>query len=619
MDNHWPRTEISFKNPVLIKTLLQTPSPKPEDKQTFVDAYLLGIAKSLGKSIHGLEDIEDQMNIFFSSSLKEQRSEILEILEYNSEVYQQQIESLVDVYSKGDIEDIQNIIETGGWVDSIMIKRNHVMANSIDSLMQTQTMFAAVGCAHLPGKNGIIDLLEKSGYSVSRVKSSFTGIAEQFKVDPSEWTWVENRNDSLGYKISAPGEMFDVNLLDGVDMKMYYDISSELGYGIFIFDTRGESDDDGPGDKLATVISNYEKSGGLKSNKKIRQGDYEGAEVVIIRGKTEMLVRFFEVNEIVYGLFVSQEKIDVESSEADFFFNTFEPFKPLPKKQVVKERYFVDEVGAFQVKFPAKPRKITQQSPYTTEEGGTQEIPVTMYLSSDLSTFSNYIVGYNDYPVGYYLERPNYIYQDWMSQMEEQGGKILGPMDTVQVGDYEGRSIKIELQGFILETWIIPRGNRVYKLIYQYQGDPNESNEFHNSFSFIPFQESELQTNKPDGKSFEFSQFPELDTQVLPAEGYLGESTVYSMLDPKSGVAYIFQHASINPYFRINEIDAFYTELMDALLSWNDSIKSYKDVIVDQSSGRDLIITNKLENTEYRVRFLAGRNRVILRLGVWWP
>ena len=43
----------------------------------------------------------------------------------------------------------------------MLYDRNIGMVKSMDSIMKTGSLFSAVGAAHLPGKNGIIELLRK--------------------------------------------------------------------------------------------------------------------------------------------------------------------------------------------------------------------------------------------------------------------------------------------------------------------------------------------------------------------------------------------------------------------------------------------------------------------------
>jgi hypothetical protein len=51
----------------------------------------------------------------------------------------------------------------------------------LDSVMKTQSIFARIGAAHLPGKKGMIKLLQDRGYSVKSLRSAQTELAKTEK------------------------------------------------------------------------------------------------------------------------------------------------------------------------------------------------------------------------------------------------------------------------------------------------------------------------------------------------------------------------------------------------------------------------------------------------------
>lgn len=59
--------------------------------------------------------------------------------------------------------------------NALIINRNYIISKSIDSLAKKGSLFAAVGAAHLAGKEGIIEILIKKGY---QVKPIFDGFSE---------------------------------------------------------------------------------------------------------------------------------------------------------------------------------------------------------------------------------------------------------------------------------------------------------------------------------------------------------------------------------------------------------------------------------------------------------
>ncbi len=52
----------------------------------------------------------------------------------------------------------------------ILTKRNLNMANQIEKLILEKSAFIAIGAAHLPDKQGVIELLRKKKFKVEAVK-----------------------------------------------------------------------------------------------------------------------------------------------------------------------------------------------------------------------------------------------------------------------------------------------------------------------------------------------------------------------------------------------------------------------------------------------------------------
>ena len=51
----------------------------------------------------------------------------------------------------------------------LLDQRNAVMARQIDVLLLQGSLFIAIGALHLPGKSGVLHLLERQGYTISVV------------------------------------------------------------------------------------------------------------------------------------------------------------------------------------------------------------------------------------------------------------------------------------------------------------------------------------------------------------------------------------------------------------------------------------------------------------------
>ena len=51
----------------------------------------------------------------------------------------------------------------------LVVDRNHRMAERMRQYLQQGQAFIAVGALHLPGEEGLLNLLEQQGYTVRRV------------------------------------------------------------------------------------------------------------------------------------------------------------------------------------------------------------------------------------------------------------------------------------------------------------------------------------------------------------------------------------------------------------------------------------------------------------------
>ena len=77
---------------------------------------------------------------------------------------------MADVYASQNLESIYMLIQTpemqGEFGDALIKNRNSIMTERLENLLKTETVFCAVGAAHLPGDDGIIFLLRKKGYNL---------------------------------------------------------------------------------------------------------------------------------------------------------------------------------------------------------------------------------------------------------------------------------------------------------------------------------------------------------------------------------------------------------------------------------------------------------------------
>ena len=146
--------------------------PKSEGNGIVIDEKLQRLAESQGKKVIGLEKIEDQLGIFNDMPEKEQ-IEFLELTLEDMQKLTDEQEELKNYYLSQDLPGIYKMSErvfgdmakeapkSADYLNQkLIIERNHTMVESMLDNVEGPTMFA-VGALHLPGRNGILNLLEQ--------------------------------------------------------------------------------------------------------------------------------------------------------------------------------------------------------------------------------------------------------------------------------------------------------------------------------------------------------------------------------------------------------------------------------------------------------------------------
>lgn len=124
--------------------------------------------------IAGLETIEEQMKVFEVISYRDQAEMLLQsIVEYDE--LQEAYWNMVVSYKNQDLSSLYHVIMDirigmKDYEKVMLTNRNLRWIPRMEQMAKSKPTFFAVGAAHLPGKEGLISLLRKSGYQVEPVK-----------------------------------------------------------------------------------------------------------------------------------------------------------------------------------------------------------------------------------------------------------------------------------------------------------------------------------------------------------------------------------------------------------------------------------------------------------------
>ncbi len=171
----------------LIGLLSRTNQANQEyQEDTYLDMFIYRTGKKYGKKTLGLENVKTTTLNIEKAQAEMDRSEVdgnkqafLKILKKRSYA-----DVLRDAYREKDLDliDTLNMLSSPkSYNKAMLFDRNEVMSKSMDSIMKTGSLFAAVGAAHLPGKNGMIEMLRRKGYTVTPIISEYTEKGKKLK------------------------------------------------------------------------------------------------------------------------------------------------------------------------------------------------------------------------------------------------------------------------------------------------------------------------------------------------------------------------------------------------------------------------------------------------------
>ncbi|MGZ3883842.1 MAG: TraB/GumN family protein, partial [Bacteroidia bacterium] len=232
---------LSF-DPDIINALLfrLTQSKENFEENTYIDLFIYQAAIKWNKSIVSLED-------FKTSLLKGRLAEIPDpetegesslIKKYQS--YYEVFEKIEDAYRKGNLDELDSLNKVSGRTKNfqkyLLEDRNEIFVRSIDSIMAKQSIFAGVGAAHLAGKNGVIELLRKKGYTVEPVMPKISEKNQKLREE------IEGMVKTLSFKTyyaadslfsySAPGRLVTIQRDVNSSFLLYPDMANGSYYSV---------------------------------------------------------------------------------------------------------------------------------------------------------------------------------------------------------------------------------------------------------------------------------------------------------------------------------------------------------------------------------------------------
>jgi len=186
------------------------------EEETYLDMFIYQAGKKFSKPIVALEVLEESSALVGRANMNAMKPKPDEWLQKKMQT--QDIMSLLqDAYRERNINLIDSLDQamyTEYYLQNMLYARNVNMVQRLDSIMQTVKVFTGIGAAHLPGKNGVIQLLRNKGYKVKALTSRFSQKGRALKDSLENKTltneYITRTPDDALFSILLPNKLYPI-------------------------------------------------------------------------------------------------------------------------------------------------------------------------------------------------------------------------------------------------------------------------------------------------------------------------------------------------------------------------------------------------------------------------
>jgi uncharacterized protein YbaP (TraB family) len=148
--------------------------PTSGDSGTLMDSRLRELAEGARVPVAFLERAEDQMKALDAVAMKEDLAQLLEVIEDPGKPAEE-LAQLARAYEAGDLQAVEKYLFEPARVaaypdfyEKVFHRRNRTWMPAIERYFRRDDAFVAVGLGHLLGDQGLLALLTKRGWRVTR-------------------------------------------------------------------------------------------------------------------------------------------------------------------------------------------------------------------------------------------------------------------------------------------------------------------------------------------------------------------------------------------------------------------------------------------------------------------
>lgn len=168
--NELPLSMFNRFKPYFISSLIGEQMMNCPNKNG-MEELIMRESKPYHKEIRGLETTEFQASIFDSIPYEKQAKDLVSYID-SIDSYKQVTMEMIEVYREQNLDRMDTLMHKSDpgmdeYMDLLLYGRNRHWVEQMPELMKQHCILFAVGAGHLPGEQGVINLLRKKGYKVT--------------------------------------------------------------------------------------------------------------------------------------------------------------------------------------------------------------------------------------------------------------------------------------------------------------------------------------------------------------------------------------------------------------------------------------------------------------------
>lgn len=274
-------------DPDIIDGLLYRQNKAKEnfEENTYIDLFIFQTASKLNKQVISLEDFAQSEIQARLATLPDEDED-----QENYKDYYSGVQKIEDAYRDGNLDMLDSLSRRASSKNTqryLIANRNAFFVNTIDSVLKTKTLFSGVGAAHLPGTDGVIELLRKRGYTVEAVEASVskksTALRDEMDLRVKPVTFQNQTVSDSVFSVSLPGKLSTIVNIENLKYYIYADMVNGSFYTVVRLKHMGPLFDITPKQmmqKMDSLIFEYVPGKLLSKKEIVTSNGVKGIEIV---------------------------------------------------------------------------------------------------------------------------------------------------------------------------------------------------------------------------------------------------------------------------------------------------------------------------------------------------